>query len=401
MGNACSCDDDVVHDQNLNKPVQYNQNKNFQELYERGVDSDFEQDQDLQATAKTLGKKASIQKLHATPGQVSVRNSQIFNGTNNSFIEKTAANNDNTAIQKANFLNGVKIIKHSSTIPPEVKKHIRLDLQLLDKLPDFSNEYTRHVLDRLGGFKYDDEDPLDITNLPYYGPVLLDNYACYYGQWKNGMKWGRGKQVWSDGSMYEGYWSNDMASGRGRLIHGDGDVYEGQWQEDKADGDGVYIHRDGASYTGQWVQDKQHGIGIEKWIDGASYEGQYFQGMKHGEGIFLWADGSQYHGSFKQNNIHGKGQYKWKDKRQYTGEWKDNKMHGLGQFTWPDGRKYYGEYKDDKKHGYGEFTWPDGRMYKGYWENGKQHGRGTYRGTSGVEREGEWFEGRKIKWIDE
>lgn len=63
----------------------------------------------------------------------------------------------------------------------------------------------------------------------------MDNGAIYTGQWtKDGLRHGRGIQIWTDGSKYEGYWSNDMANGRGRLIHFDGNVYEGEWYNDKA-----------------------------------------------------------------------------------------------------------------------------------------------------------------------
>ena len=65
-------------------------------------------------------------------------------------------------------------------------------------------------------------------DLPYYGIVKIDD-AYYSGQWKYGTRHGRGKQLWSDGSIYEGYFESDMAYGKGRLIHADGDVYEGEW----------------------------------------------------------------------------------------------------------------------------------------------------------------------------
>jgi hypothetical protein len=53
----------------------------------------------------------------------------------------------------------------------------------------------------------------------------MEGGAKYVGQFHNGMRNGRGKQVWEDFSLYEGYWRNDKANGRGRLIHPDGDVY--------------------------------------------------------------------------------------------------------------------------------------------------------------------------------
>ena len=49
------------------------------------------------------------------------------------------------------------------------------------------------------------------------------NFKKYYG---NSDK-GKGRYVWSDGSIYEGGWENGMANGWGRLIHAHGDVYEG------------------------------------------------------------------------------------------------------------------------------------------------------------------------------
>ena len=280
---------------------------------------------------------------------------------------------------------------------PNLPRH----LSKLEEMPNYLNENTQAVLEKLGGFVYDEESQElieEFRNLPFYGPVEVDENAIYNGQWKLGKRHGRGKQVWSDGSQYEGYWFNDMANIRGRLIHVDGDVYEGEWLDDKAHGKGIYIHRDGASYEGEWYEDKQHGYGIEKWIDGASYEGDYNMGMKHGNGTFVWADGSSYIGEFLNNNIHGKGTYKWSDGREYSGDWKENKMHGKGVFSWQDGRRYEGSYLEDKKCGYGVFFWPDGRSYKGNWEDGKQNGVGFYCGSNGDEREGLWKNGRIVKW---
>ena len=84
----------------------------------------------------------------------------------------------------------------------------------------------------------------ECADLPTLGPYELEGGAIYIGQWKNGAKHGKGKQVafsykiWSDGSIYEGYSKNGMANGKGRLIHADGDVYEGDWKDDRAHGQG-------------------------------------------------------------------------------------------------------------------------------------------------------------------
>ena len=182
--------------------------------------------------------------------------------------------------------------------------------------------------------------------------VEYENKAIFYGEWSNidNERYGRGIQIWMDGSKYEGYWKNDKANVRGKLIHADGDIYEGEWVDDKAEGYGVYSHLDGAKYEGYWKDDKQDGKGIESWPDGTSYDGDYKQGKKNGNGKFKWADGSVYEGQFFDNNINGKGTYIWSDKRQYSGDWKNNKMDGQGLFIWPDKRKYQGGYKEKDTH---------------------------------------------------
>lgn len=37
-------------------------------------------------------------------------------------------------------------------------------------------------------------------------PITLENGAVYTGEWKNGMRDGKGIQVWPDESKYEGQW---------------------------------------------------------------------------------------------------------------------------------------------------------------------------------------------------
>lgn len=124
-------------------------------------------------------------------------------------------------------------------------------------MPDYSNPATKATEAKLGKFEYDQPMSPSGKNLIERGPYELDNGAIYVGEWtKDGLRHGRGLQIWKDGSKYEGYWKNDMANGKGRLIHSDGDVYEGEWLNDKAHGRGTYIHMDGAKYTGDWREDK-------------------------------------------------------------------------------------------------------------------------------------------------
>ena len=102
---------------------------------------------------------------------------------------------------------------------------------------NYSNPLTQQAMQKCGPFNYDRDRPED-KELPSLEPYEFENGAVYTGQWKFGMRHGRGKQSWTDGSYYEGYWKDNMANGYGRLIHADGDVYEGEWKDDKAHGKG-------------------------------------------------------------------------------------------------------------------------------------------------------------------
>jgi hypothetical protein len=87
--------------------------------------------------------------------------------------------------------------------------------------------------------------------------VAVVNGAQYLGSWNDdGLRHGKGKQIWEDGSVYEGNWVCDHVCGWGRLVHADGDVYEGEWENDMANGVGSYYHLDGTKYVGSWNNDK-------------------------------------------------------------------------------------------------------------------------------------------------
>ncbi|KAL4507195.1 hypothetical protein ABPG72_001988 [Tetrahymena utriculariae] len=64
--------------------------------------------------------------------------------------------------------------------------------------------------------------------------VRLKNGAEYSAQWKNGLRHGKGKQIWLDGSVYEGDWYQSKGHGYCKLLHADGDKNEGQWKNYQA-----------------------------------------------------------------------------------------------------------------------------------------------------------------------
>jgi hypothetical protein len=44
----------------------------------------------------------------------------------------------------------------------------------------------------------------------------------YDGEWKDGLKNGRGKNTFPDGSVYDGEWKDDKQNGRGKHTFADG-----------------------------------------------------------------------------------------------------------------------------------------------------------------------------------
>ena len=51
--------------------------------------------------------------------------------------------------------------------------------------------------------------------------------AIYIGEWRGGLRHGRGNMVWPDNARYEGEWQFNHANGVGKFFHIDGDVYDG------------------------------------------------------------------------------------------------------------------------------------------------------------------------------
>jgi hypothetical protein len=154
---------------------------------------------------------------------------------------------------------------------------------------NYMNEVVEQMYNQLGPYDYTmAKSTVYDETVIMKGWRTLESGAKYNGEWdaNNGLRHGKGTQIWPDGSRYDGYWRNDRANGPGRLIHADGDVYQGDWEDDKAHGWGQYMHLDGSTYEGYWQYDKQHGQGKEKWPDGAEYEGEYQDGKKHGYGRF-------------------------------------------------------------------------------------------------------------------
>jgi hypothetical protein len=223
-------------------------------------------------------------------------------------VVKNETNGPNIRITKEGFSRGAPENDEVNVVVPAGSESFRK----VAVMPEINAETLKRVLNKLGPFPKDKAVNLEGSDFVEVGPIeYIQTQATFKGQMKNGLRHGRGTQVWADGSKYEGEWRDDKTNGYGRLIHSDGDVYEGEWINDTAYGIGKYYHSQGAVYEGQWENDYQEGKGKETWPDGTYYEGDYHKGKKEGKGKFFWVDGSYYFGEFKDNNINGRGRIKF------------------------------------------------------------------------------------------
>lgn len=103
---------------------------------------------------------------------------------------------------------------------------------------DFKNNVVDIIYGKRGPFNYSNELDREYMDKLKEAKewVTLENNAKYEGEWAGSQRYGRGCQIWPDGSRYDGYWLDDKANGYGRLIHANGDMYKGQWINNKANG---------------------------------------------------------------------------------------------------------------------------------------------------------------------
>ena len=222
-----------------------------------------------------------------------------------------------------------------------------------------------------GNIKYDGEFVDD--KFEGDGKYIYKNGESYSGKFKNGFLHGKGIYYYENGKIcYEGDFINDKYEGNGRYNFINGEYYIGQWKNDKKNGKGKYYYKNGdICYEGDFIDDKFEGNGKYYYDNGEYYIGEFKNGLKNGKGILYYKNGNvKYKGIFINNKFEGKGKYNYENSEYYIGEWKNDLNQGKDIVYFKNGNiKYEGYDIDNKSEGNGTQYFNDSGRYIGQLQN--------------------------------
>jgi hypothetical protein len=107
----------------------------------------------------------------------------------------------------------------------------------------------------------------------------------------------------NDGSEYYGEVKNDLPDGHGKQIWTNGDEFVGYYLAGKKNGIGKFYKKDGYSFHGNYLDNRISGFGVMNFPNGDVYKGNFQKGQFEGEGELLLADGSLKKGTFSKGKF--------------------------------------------------------------------------------------------------
>ena len=126
----------------------------------------------------------------------------------------------------------------------------------------------------------------------------LDNKYLYTGEWKEGLKYGKGQLI-TEKVKYSGNFENDVFSGnKGILCDEKGNVYEGDFVKGKFEGYGHYKMTNGDNYIGQFKNGYFEGKGQLTDKKGNVFNGNFVKGKKDGYGLCVTNKGEVIEGKY-------------------------------------------------------------------------------------------------------
>ena len=131
-----------------------------------------------------------------------------------------------------------------------------------------------------------------------HGKFIFKNGSEYDGEWKNNLPNGQGEYLFSDGSIYIGFMKDGQFHGQGTITYpknSEGSKrdykYKGEWKNGLKDGKGTYYSLDGNAYDGEWKYDQRNGLGqYTNWFPYYTYFGEWTNNNYNGIGLMIYLD---------------------------------------------------------------------------------------------------------------
>ncbi|KAH3731953.1 TIR protein [Pelomyxa schiedti] len=311
----------------------------------------------------------------------------------------------NFALITTTFFSGIMMYDPSSFRPPTL-------------VPSTTTTFVTNRFDNLEGGYYTGRlvnNQMDGRGTcRYHTP--LDNYD---GQWFQGVKEGRGKYTWADGTTYDGQWAKGEKEGWGVLAKPNGGRYEGMWKAGHWSS-GTYWFEDGVTvYEGEWTWDQnaeenlRHGRGVLRrrvvalpaatpaTVTAETVPAARTTATGSNVAIGRLPEKALHHRRSSSSESHSGSESEGETQctcsscmvTVYEGEWYRDMVHGTGTLYSPTGNVYIGKFECDKRSGRGTMTFSGGGWYSGLWKNDLFHGHGERVWSCGDRYEGQWEEG--------
>ena len=208
------------------------------------------------------------------------------------------------------------------------------DILLINKIisEDYINYFHYKNIEKILDYIRDTYNTKDNIKYNGYGKKIYENDEYYIGEFKNGLRDGKGIFYYNNEKlMFFGDFNGDKFEGTGHFMYQKYNYYIGEWKDNLRYGKGILNYKSGAKYQGDWVDDKANGYGKITYQNGEYYIGEMKNDLKQGKGILYYKNGNiLYDGEFMNNKYEGKGKYIYETGDYYIGEWKNNLKHGRG-----------------------------------------------------------------------
>ena len=130
------------------------------------------------------------------------------------------------------------------------------------------------------------------------------NKNLYIGEADYGIRYGRGAYIFGrEGTTYIGYWESGLQFVKGKVFDKNNKlIFEGEYKNGLREGKGVYNYEGGEKYDGMFANGLKHGKGVFNWKNGLKWDGAFKMDEFDGEGTFH--DGQEsFKVTFKDGNL--------------------------------------------------------------------------------------------------